>query len=260
LDGSVDSVNVSSTGQAGNGDASSGSISDDGRIVAFVSNSTNLVPGVTSTLPIAYVRNRSARTTERLDISSTGAPGVGATRVSPPAVSADGRYAAFVTDAQGLANGVNHCSPRLYIRDLQLKTTAVVPIPDGADSIDDVAPSLSAQGRYVAYLAYVHDASYYRSVFVYDQTTHISMRVSDYAPGWATNEFRPVLSRDGRYVVFGEQANVREEWLGNIFVRDLSNGSLDQVTVPINDGASDPNNAPTAITDDGRFVCLLLRP
>jgi hypothetical protein len=38
---------------------------------------------------------------------------------------------------------------------------------------------------------------------------------------------------------------------GNIFVRDLSTGSLDQVMVPINDGVSDLNNAPTAITDDG---------
>ena len=48
LTGTITRVSVSSTGEQGNGDSLSPSISEDGRYVAFLSKATNLVAGDTN--------------------------------------------------------------------------------------------------------------------------------------------------------------------------------------------------------------------
>src|SRR5262245_65822933 len=64
---------VSSTGVQGNQDSELPSVSADGRFVAFVSLSDNLVPGDTNGAADVFVRDRLTGTTERVSVSSTGA-------------------------------------------------------------------------------------------------------------------------------------------------------------------------------------------
>ena len=78
-----------SLGQA-NGLSFGPSLSADGRVVAFLSEATNLVrPRTKPRGRYVFVRDLAARTTERVDVSSAGAPGGGGAwvrRHSPPMV------------------------------------------------------------------------------------------------------------------------------------------------------------------------------
>jgi hypothetical protein len=61
--------------------------------VAFQSYATNLVAGDTNNAPDVFVRDRTARTTERVSVATSGAQGNGNSQL--PAISANGRFVAF---------------------------------------------------------------------------------------------------------------------------------------------------------------------
>jgi cold shock CspA family protein len=69
------------------------SISADGRLVAFVSFSSNLVPGDTNGVRDVFVRDRRSGVTTRLSLDEVGFQTFGAALSS--AISADGRFVAF---------------------------------------------------------------------------------------------------------------------------------------------------------------------
>ena len=90
-------------------------ISADARFVAFSSYASNLAANDTNEAADVFVRNRFARTTTRVSMSSGGdqANGDGETG----AISADGRLVVFVSDASNLvAHDTNKC-PEAYIED-----------------------------------------------------------------------------------------------------------------------------------------------
>ena len=79
--------------------------------MAFWSNATNLVSGDTNVLgtdanddcPDVFVHDRQTGVTERVSVSSTGEQGNGWSE--NPAISADGRYVAFWSNASNLVSG-----------------------------------------------------------------------------------------------------------------------------------------------------------
>jgi Tol biopolymer transport system component len=97
--GTTTRVSVSSTGAQANGASFAlghKAISDDGNLVVFESDATNL--GGTGS-PVYYVRDRAAGTT-------TALAGVSATRNSTGVtISGDGLVAAFVTDDDAIMAG-----------------------------------------------------------------------------------------------------------------------------------------------------------
>ena len=110
--GETSRVSVSTSREQGNG-LSGGccqpvSISADGRYVAFHSAATNLVVGDTNGKFDAFVHDRKTGVTHMLSTSSTGAQGNGDS--GSPAISTNGRYVAFDSDASNLVpNDTNVC-------------------------------------------------------------------------------------------------------------------------------------------------------
>ncbi len=98
--GTTERVSVSSAGVQGDGASYVPAISADGRYVAFYSAATNLVGGDTNGFSDIYVHDRTTRVTTRVSVSSAGAQGNGSSW--KPAISADGRYVAFESDASNL--------------------------------------------------------------------------------------------------------------------------------------------------------------
>ena len=76
------------------------SISADGRFVSFISAATNLVAGDTNAKDDVFLRDRKSRKTRLLSRSLGGGFGNG-TSINP-AISADGRFVAFASDATNL--------------------------------------------------------------------------------------------------------------------------------------------------------------
>ena len=150
--GTTERVSVSSTGAQADGYSTFAAISDDGRFVAFQSVATNLVPGDTNGMPDIFVRDRLLGTTERASVDSLGVESDGASTIS--AISADGRFVAFQSTATNLVPGDTNGVDDVFLRDRVAGTTVrvSVSITGGEGDQPNVAPSISADGRVVAFI------------------------------------------------------------------------------------------------------------
>jgi TolB protein len=198
----------------GGGQADSGShgpvISANGRYVAFTSDATNLVPGDTNDLPDVFVRDLRYGTTRRLSVATGGRQADGASfRL---ALSADGRYVAFESAATNLVPGDTNDRTDVFVRDLRYGTTNRVSLGSGrvqANGYYSAGPSLSADGRYVAFTSDATnlvpgDTNGRPDVFVRDLRYGLTYRVSLGADGSQADGYSTAasISADGRFVSF----------------------------------------------------------
>ena len=151
-------------------------MSDDGRRVVFSAQSNRLLPGPDcADANCVYLRDR---VTGRLSVVSSTSDGTPAGDLhSPilPAISGDGRFVAFASDAAGLAPGP-HPGLRLYVKnlrtgELEASLTPPHPGPDHERARVTVR-GISEHGRFVAV-----SGGFYRSddhpdsSYVYDRVT-----------------------------------------------------------------------------------------
>ena len=96
-------------------------VSADGNLVAFASDSSNLVPGDTNRPSDIFVRNRYSGKTERVSVAGGGGQADGASIA--PAMSADGRFVVFASEATNLVGGDTNGVLDIYVRDRKTKET-----------------------------------------------------------------------------------------------------------------------------------------
>ncbi len=94
-------VSIGSDGAQANDESSHPALSADGRYVAFDSQASNLVAGDTNGAQDIFVHDRQTGETRRVSVATNISQGDGDS--SHPALSADGRYVAFVSAAANLA-------------------------------------------------------------------------------------------------------------------------------------------------------------
>jgi len=117
-------VSLTDSGDQANGNSGGwgkSSVSADGRFVAFVSTAINLVSGDTNDNTDIFVRDRTANTTTRVSVSSTGTQANGDSDY--PAISGDGRYVAFWSAANSLAAGDTNDALDIFVHDLMTHQT-----------------------------------------------------------------------------------------------------------------------------------------
>jgi Tol biopolymer transport system component len=151
------SVNRFGTG-SGHGRSHNPILSPDGRFLAFLSTADDLVSNVTNVGDSVFVRDLLTGTTT---LASVDQSGVGETS-REPALSADGRFVAFVSDVPLVANDTNGTSD-VFVRDLQTGTTTLASVNrsgtnsgnNGAEFFDQFnqpgTSPLSADGRFVLF-------------------------------------------------------------------------------------------------------------
>jgi Tol biopolymer transport system component len=110
------------TVNGGDGVSSAPAISADGRFVAFVSQSANLVAGINGGQQV-YLRDRQTGQTTVVSKSNSGATSNGLVNRSP-AISGNGRFIAFVSDATNLGTSGTQ---QIYLHDTQVSG----PFPNG---------------------------------------------------------------------------------------------------------------------------------
>jgi Tol biopolymer transport system component len=130
------------------------------------------------------------------------------------------------------------------------------------------APSISADGRWVAFQSDATnlvpgDNNGWADIFVHDRQTGKTTRVSMDSAGNQGNGYSmvPVISANGRFVVFGSYASnlVAGDTNGvpDIFVHDRWIGNTTRVNMGfLGDEANDYSYAPAALSADGRFVAF----
>ena len=228
-------VSLDSTGTQGKGYSYTPFISSDGRYVAFVSGASNLVDGDTNEAPDIFVRDRNTHTTTRISLDSTGMDGNDSSDY--PSISSDGRYVAFLSAASNLVDGDTNAMPDIFVRDLNTNTTTRISLDSTGrqGNNSSVSPSISSDGRYVAFVSSASnlvdgDTNGQYDIFVRDCSTHTTTRVSLDSTGTQGDSSSfifssPSISSDGRYVAFESYASNLVDGDTNmapdIFVREL---------------------------------------
>jgi Tol biopolymer transport system component len=132
--GQTERVSVASDGTQANGETGVTSISADGRYVTFVSTATNLVPVDMNDAQDIFVHDRVVGETIRVSVASSGAEAQGDSDWR--AISADGRYVAFQSDAANLVSGDTNENRDVFVRDrLQGEAIQAAVIPSAGESM-----------------------------------------------------------------------------------------------------------------------------
>jgi Tol biopolymer transport system component len=162
LTGETTRVSVDSRGEQGDDSSIMASISADGRFVAFTSWATNFISpekahGSTSNITQVFIHDRQTGETTLASVNSAGIPGDSSSDYA--SISADGRLVAFHSYARNFDHRRRVDWPigdDVFVHDRQTGETTLVSV-NSAEFAGNVAswnPSISADGRYVAFESY----------------------------------------------------------------------------------------------------------
>lgn len=247
--------------------AGGASVSSNGRFVAFPSAASDLVAGDNNRAMDIFVRDRRAPgSTIRLPVT-TGVPGPQG-RAIHPSISADGSAVAFayVAPPPAAVTFLPPCAgrPTILLWRRATGTTQVVSFfPNGALACTATEPSVSADGRYVAFTwtGTGDTAIANREVYVRDTVAGTTVRASSNQAGATANadSFDPAISPDGRLVAFASDASDLVAGDANkvrdVFAYTMATGAIELVSFGAGGQANGPSEAP-AISNDGSRIAF----
>ena len=193
---------------------------------------------------------------------------------SSPAISADGRFVAFVSFATNLVPGDSNGRGDVFVRDRLTQTTERVSVDsagtEGNSGSD--GPSISANGRFVVFWSDATnlvrgDTNGVADVFVRDRLTRTTERVSVDSAGNEGNGASGLhshseysISADGRFVAFVSSATnlVPGDTNGaaDVFVHDRLTRTTERVSVDSAGNEANSSSFDPVISADGRFVAF----
>jgi Tol biopolymer transport system component len=267
LNGTTERVSLSSLGAQGNKDSFGGSLSADGRYVAFMSQASNLVtPDFVSTFD-CFVRDRLSGTTRRVSEAYTGGPGN--LHSYWPVISADGRFVAFHSAASNIVANDFNGTVDVFVYDMASSTNQLVSVSSAGVQGDFASsfPSISADGRFVAFHSIAlnlvpGDTNMLQDVFVRDLVGGTTERISlgaggvqaDADCGWA------IVSADGNWVSFESAATNLvagdSNGLVDIFLLDHSRATIERVDLDNAGAQSNGGCYGSSVSADGRWVAF----
>jgi Tol biopolymer transport system component len=191
-------------------------LSADGRFVAFETDSANVVAGQVDAngKTDVFLYDATAKTTILVSHVPGSAVTAAAGTSSDPALSADGRWVAFTSNARNLVNGANPAGqPCVFLWD---RTTGAMSFVAHGE-----APRISPDGRWIAFTSFATDVvagqrpsaspeGPFSNVFLWDRVGKTTTLVSHAASGGlltaSGDSDLPALSADGRFVAYHSQA------------------------------------------------------
>jgi Tol biopolymer transport system component len=226
-----------------------------------------LLLAVTVTLEATSPALAATVTTRRVSVSSAGVEGNGGTYDA--AVSADGRFVAFRSEASNLVGNDTNGATDVFVRDRKNHTTERVSVSSAGveGNAASYNASISADGRFVAFYSLASnliaaDTNGTYDVFVHDRKTHTTQRVSVSSAGGegdgASEE--PSISASGRFVAFASSAtNIvgsDTNLATDIFVHDRKTHTTRRATVSSAGVEGNSGSGGASISADGRFVAF----
>lgn len=249
----------------GNADVTALAMAADASTFAFASAASDLLAGDTNNLSDIFIFDRSSGQTNRASVSDDGAEANGVSYT--PALSADGRYVVFSSDASNLVLDDTNGRRDIFVRDLVSGRTTRVSVDSAGKqgNGDSFNPHISAGGRYVVFESDATnlvggDTNGRRDVFVYDRHTGVIRRVSVANGGVQANRdsAMPYISSDGRFVVFeslatnlvaGDTNNATD-----IFLHDRVDSSTRRISLAAGGSEGDGPSTLASIAGDNSAV------
>jgi hypothetical protein len=246
-----------------------GTLSDDGRLAVFESDSDALLaPGADPEKRHVFVRDRQAKTTLMVDTATNGTPGNGG--ANEVAISGDGTRVAFASASDNLVPGSNQAL-NVYVKDLATGAVALASRETGANgSVATGActePVLDTDGSTVAFrcgskLDPADTNGGVNDIYVRDltnaTTTLISRATGANGAVGAMSSTSPAISGDGAKVVFetenkldvGKDPNTSSD----VYMRSGSTTTLISRVGGANTPAAGNSGTASITTDGGRVA------
>ena len=215
----------------------------------------------------AAIESTLAAITSRVSVSSNGAEGNDESTF--PALSYDGRYVAFSSDASNLVANDTNSFEDIFVHDRQTGQTQRISVGAGGQegNGESWSPAISSTGRYIAFSSFASnfvsgDTNNASDIFVMDRDTGVLQRVSVSSSEVQTigGSHDPAISANGRYIAFysgGDLTNTDSDTNGafDVYVRDTVDGETWRVSVSTA-GAEGNNHSwgRVSISADGRRV------
>ncbi len=260
-------VSLSPGGTQGNGNSDSPAISGNGRYVAFVSSSTNLVPGGTNGKFQTFVKDRSTGTVTLASVSTGGTQGNAHSYT--PSISGDGRYVVFSSDATNLVSGDTNNEADIFLHDMVDGWTVRVsyPMAGGESDGHSCYPAISGNGRNITYWSYATnlvsgDSNGVVDVFLYDRDATATSRVSVSSGGAQGNgvSWYPAISGNGRLIAFFSQATNLvagdTNTFDDVFMHDQVTGNTNRVSVATGGTEGDYASHYPSISSSGQHIAF----
>ena len=259
-------VSVASAGTQANDDAFTLALSADGRFVAFGSYATNLVVGDTNAKIDVFIRDRDTGTTERVSVTSLG---VQADNESfSPAISSNGRYVAFRSDATNLVLIDTNNSSDIFVHDrLNGLTERVSVASDGTQANgDSISPAISSDGRFVAFSSkasnlVVDDTNNKVDIFLHDRQTDTTERIAgpaEFDTGSGILIVSPAISPDGGFL--GIRSNANDLVAGDTnnsfdtFLVDSDTLVVERISVSSSEVEGNSDSSQPSISSNNRYA------
>lgn len=260
---------------AGSGYKVRPSISADGNFVAFLSDYP-LAAGDTAKTWDVYVYDITADTFEQVSVTdgeaqsnaANLAPGVPYSGMYRPAISADGRYVAFISQASNLVAGDDNGRADVFVRDRTLGTTTLVSVSSNGTQAnsDSLDVAMSADGAVIVFSSGASnltdgftDPTASTDVFV--RTGGITKRVSQNPATLEIgdhNSDQPAISGDGTVVAFSSSASNLVDvsvWsLTEVLVYSLVDDVIELASVATDGTQSQGYSGGPSLSYDGRYV------
>ncbi|HEX3628636.1 MAG TPA: hypothetical protein VH280_24770 [Verrucomicrobiae bacterium] len=274
--GTLQLVDVDSAGAgAGLRDGSSAAVNSDGSLVAFdfALNNADLIPNDNNRGSEVFAVNPATHATELISgcLLPAQTPN-NFVEFFPSCISTNGRYVAFASEASDLADNITNDWSEVFVRDLLLQTNILASADTNGfpASSPSTEPSISADGRYVAFSSYATNLTAgvftnSENVFLRDlqsRTTALASAGFSSAP-WSCgndNSYSPTISSDGRYIMYYSQATNVAEGLeanksggANLILRDNQLATNYALTT----GISWPGVLSASMTPDGRYIAFV---
>lgn len=214
LNDTIERVSVADGGGDSDGRSTNSDISEDGNLVVFDSEATNLLSTTDgNALKDIFLYNRTTGVTTRISEASGGGDPDGLS--NHPRISKDGAFVAFESEATNLVSGDTNAVTDIYLVEVASGTTTRVSLSDAGVEPDSdcLNPNVSSDGGLVAFetdaTTLVTGATGDCIPYLYDRTAGtLSQAVFSAAGGFPEdNTFCSTLSYDGRFLAFVSFAN-----------------------------------------------------
>ena len=207
----------------------------------------------------------------RVDVDSSGNQSSAGTADAPSflAISSDGQFIAFSSYASNLVAGDTAGHRDVFRRDTKNGATVRLSVDSSGNQggNDSANPSISADGRYVAFESAAGnlatgDTNVKTDIFLRDVQAGTTVLVSVNSSGTVGNNdsFAPSISADGRFIVFQSSASNLVAGDNNgafdIFMRDMQSGTTTLVSTSSNGTQGNANSLHPSISSDGRYVAF----
>lgn len=254
-------------------------ISGDGRYVSFSTGSLFLQEGDENLCDEVLVRDLETGSVESATVTPGGAPSRGiCTYGSFSDLSHDGRTVTFESMAHDLVQRDTNGTWDIFVRDLEGDVTERVSVATGGSegNWSSYDPSISADGRYVAFSSYAsnlvpEDANASATtngggdIFVHDRHTGRTERISvkSYGAGAESPDAsHPAISPDGRAIAFVSVSadlapGTNDAKRFAVFLHDRVDGRTEIVSTSAEGGAANAHSSfaqAPAVSEGGRHI------